>query len=80
VQTASDEVKTKINGLNNIYKAVPFGYEGRLSNYIVKMIKIPNTDNKFTYSFMDLFEIIDQYHIAVSYNDDNDNNDDYDDD
>jgi hypothetical protein len=58
-KTATDEIKIKINGLNNICKVVPFGYDGRLSNYIVKMIKIPKTDNKFTYSFMDIFEIID---------------------
>jgi hypothetical protein len=44
-QTVTDEIKTKINGVNNIYKVVPFGYDCSLSNYIVKMIKIPNTDN-----------------------------------
>jgi hypothetical protein len=79
-QIATDEVKTKINGVNNIYKAVPFGYDSKLSNYIVKMIKIPNTDNKVTYRFMDIFEIIDQHRITVSYNDDNDNNNNDDDD
>jgi hypothetical protein len=42
------------------------------------MIKIPNTNNKVTYRFTDIFEIIDQYHVTVSYNDDNNNN--YDDD
>jgi hypothetical protein len=30
-KTAADEVKTKINGLNNIYEAVPFGYDCSLS-------------------------------------------------
>jgi penicillin-binding protein-related factor A (putative recombinase) len=35
-QTAIHEIKVKINGLDNICKAVPFGYDGRLSNYIVK--------------------------------------------
>jgi hypothetical protein len=59
MQTVTDEIKTKINGVNNIYKAVPFGYDGILSNYIVKMIRIPNTDYKITYRFMDIFEIID---------------------
>jgi hypothetical protein len=77
-KTATNEIKTKINGLNNTYKVVPFGYDGRLSNYIVKIIRIPNTDNKLTYRFMEIFEIIDQYHMAVSYNDDNDNNNIYD--
>jgi hypothetical protein len=37
------------------------------------MIRINNTDNKVTYRYMDIFEIIDQYHIIVSYNDDADN-------
>jgi hypothetical protein len=42
------------------------------------MIRIPNTGNKITFRFMDIFEITDQYHIFVSYDDDtgNDNNDD----
>jgi hypothetical protein len=77
-QTVTDEVKTEINGENNIYKAVPYGYEGSLCNYIIKMIKIPNTVNKFSYNFMDMFEIIEQYHIKIVYNnnDNNNNNDD----
>jgi hypothetical protein len=33
-----------------------------------------NTDNKFTYSFMDVLEIIDHYQITVTYDNDNDNN------
>jgi hypothetical protein len=42
------------------------------------MIKIPNTDNKFSYNLMNIFEIAEEYHIKVAYNDNNnyDNNDD----
>jgi hypothetical protein len=46
---------------------VPYGYDGRLSKYIVKIIRI-------RCRLMDIFEIIDQYHITATYNDDNDNN------
>jgi hypothetical protein len=51
-QTVTDEVKTEINGQNNIYKAVRYGYDGSLYHYIVKMIKIPNSINKLSYYFI----------------------------
>jgi hypothetical protein len=63
-QTVTDEKKVQVNGENNIYEAVWFGVEGDLCNYIVKKIKIPNTNNRFTYHFMNIFEIIDQYRVA----------------
>jgi hypothetical protein len=63
-QTVTDEMKVQVNGENNIYEAVWFGVEGDLYNYIVKKIKIPNTNNRFTYRFMNIFEIIDQYRVA----------------
>jgi hypothetical protein len=65
IQTASDEMKRQVNGVNNVYKAVPYGYDGKLCNYIVKMIRIPNTENKYTYRFMDIIRIIVQYGITV---------------
>jgi hypothetical protein len=58
-------MKRQVNGPNNVYKVVPYGYDGRLCNYIVKMIKIPNTEKKYTYSFMDIIGIIVQYGITV---------------
>jgi hypothetical protein len=56
-------MKIQVNGQNNICKAVSYGLEGSICNYIVKMIKIPNTDKRFTYSFMNIFKIIDQYRV-----------------
>jgi hypothetical protein len=64
-QTVTDKVKAQINGENNIYEAVPYGVEGNACNYIVKKIKIPNNSfTGFTYRFMNIFEIIDQYRVA----------------
>jgi hypothetical protein len=71
-QTATDEEKRKINGLNNVQKAEAYGIEGNLCNYIIKMIKIPNAADKFSYRLMNIFEIVEQYHIKIIYN----NNDD----
>jgi hypothetical protein len=65
IQTATDEMKRQVNGLNNVYKTVPYGYDGKPCNYIVKMIRIPNTENKYPYRFMDIIGIIVQYGITV---------------
>jgi hypothetical protein len=63
-QTVTDEMKVQVNGQNNIYEVVAYELEGSMCNYIVKKIKIPNTNNRFTYLFMNIFEIIDQYRVA----------------
>jgi hypothetical protein len=63
-QTVTDEKKIQVNGLDNIYKAISYRLEGNVCNYIVKMIKVPNTNNRFTYRFMNIFEIIDQYRLT----------------
>jgi hypothetical protein len=60
-QTVTDEEKIQINGSNVGYQAVSYGLECNECNYIVMVIKIPNTNNKLTYRFMNIFEIIKQY-------------------
>jgi hypothetical protein len=37
-------------------------------NYIIMEINIPNTDNKCTYRFMNIFEIINQYRVKLFEN------------
>jgi hypothetical protein len=61
-QTVTDEENIKINCPDNAYRAVRYGLDGNGCNYIVMEIKIPNT-NGFTYRFMNIFEIIDQYRV-----------------
>jgi hypothetical protein len=63
-QTVTDEEKIKINGPNIKYRAVRYGLDGIDCNYIIMLINIPNTNNKYTFCFMNIFEIIDQYRVA----------------
>jgi hypothetical protein len=62
-QSVTDEEKERINRPNIRYKAVPYGVDGDICNYIVMMINIPNSDNKHSLRFMNIFEIIKQYHV-----------------
>jgi hypothetical protein len=62
-QTVTDEEKKQINGPDIRYKAVRYGLEGMGCNYIIMEINVPNTKNKCTYSFMNIFEIINQYRV-----------------
>jgi hypothetical protein len=68
-QTVTHEEKEEINGPNIKYRAVRYGFDGIDCNYIIMEIKIPNTNNGFTYSFMDIFEIIDQYRVRPRQSD-----------
>jgi hypothetical protein len=62
-ETVPDEEKEPINGLNNKYKVVLYGLYGKICNYVVKEINICNIENRFTYPFINIFEIIKQYNI-----------------
>jgi hypothetical protein len=62
-QTVTDEEKKQVNGPNIKYRAVRYGLDGIGCNYIIMLINIPNTNNKYTYGFMNIFEIIDQYRV-----------------
>jgi hypothetical protein len=61
-QTATDEEKIQINGPDIKYRAVRYGLDGNGCNYIIMQINIPNS-NSFTYRFMNILEIIDQYRV-----------------
>jgi hypothetical protein len=61
-QTVTDEEKIQTNGPDIKYRGVRYGLEGIDCNYIIMQIKIPNT-NKYTYRFMNIFEIINQYRV-----------------
>jgi hypothetical protein len=65
-QTVTEEMKMQVNGQNNIYKAVSYGLDSNVCNYTVKMIKIVNTNNRFMYRFMNIFEIIDQHRVSAN--------------
>jgi hypothetical protein len=63
-QTATDEEKIQINGPDIRYKAVRYGLDGIGCNYIIIEIKIPNTKAySYSYRFMNIFEIINQYRV-----------------
>jgi hypothetical protein len=71
-QTVTDEEKEQINGPNIKYRAVRYGLNGTDCNYIIMEIKIPNTNNKHTYRFINIIEIINQYRVKPRESEDDD--------